>query len=877
MNILQRLTLRTLKLNPKRTLVTVIGIILATSLITAVANVAESFVASFIVYEKETGGDYHYKFSQVSAENLKFFQNNQMVEKLGIKQDVGYAPLEGSLSARTPYLYLMAMDENGMRANALTLLEGRFPQAEGEIMIPSNVGTTGGVDLQVGDVLTLTIGERKAEGFLLDQSNPYREDEIFEAREEKEFLVVGKMERVRASIEPSWAPGYTAVLYLDPSKVQGEVNVYATYTKEGLKNRTSVSAGLLGLSEEEYLKLDGDFAEDKLLAAGALAKGFASHRDLIQMETRKLSEGFNRMLYLMAALAIFIIVVASVFCIRNSFTISLTEKVRLYGMLSSVGATRKQLRGLVYYEGFLLGILGIPLGVFCGVAATVILIHVTSGLMELFEGIRLIYQMSFPAMGAGALMAVVTIFFSAGRSARKAARVSPLSAIRGSEMIKIQGRERRLARKNKNQKTVMTRLVNRLFGIGGLIAYKNLRRSRGKYRTTVISIIVSVATFIAVSSLINIGFLLAGTRYQGHSWQLLVRLGTAGSEYRQEVYEEGVKIAGMEGIRAAEVHRSQGLHVAGASLPYNSRYQKDFPYRTQAEEELFSFITLGEGAYDSYVRSLGLDPERVWDQAILLCDYNQEVVENGERKIYQGELYDFHPGDVIEGVVLPGEEDRNISISVALQTKEHPMSVASVGSGMLVVSDRWLEQQGFPLNRGVSVYIRCEDPDALEKAIRESIGIPDYDIVNMAADYRQSQALFLLLGIFLYGFIIVIALIGVTNIFNTITTNMELRSREFAMLESVGMTGRQFGRMMLLENIFYGGKALVIGIPLGWILYAAFFRILEMKLSTPFTLPWGSSLLCVGAVVLILAGIMRYSMGKLRRRNIIETIQNENI
>ena len=189
MNILQRLTLRTLKLNPKRTLVTVIGIILATSLITAVANVAESFVASFIVYEKETGGDYHYKFSQVSAENLKFFQNNQMVEKLGIKQDVGYAPLEGSLSARTPYLYLMAMDENGMRANALTLLEGRFPQAEGEIMIPSNVGTTGGVDLQVGDVLTLTIGERKdPEGFSLDQSNPYGEDEVFEAQEEKEYI-----------------------------------------------------------------------------------------------------------------------------------------------------------------------------------------------------------------------------------------------------------------------------------------------------------------------------------------------------------------------------------------------------------------------------------------------------------------------------------------------------------------------------------------------------------------------------------------------------------------------------------------------------------------------------------------------------------------
>ena len=160
MNVLRKLALRTMKLNPKRTLVTIVGIVLATALITAVANMAASLEASLIEFEKTDRGDYHYQFTGVDAEDLIFFRNNRMIRQMGVRQNVGYAPLAASLNKEKPYFFIMAMDENGVKANAIRLIEGRLPQAEGEIVVPQNVGTNGGVDIRIGDVLELKFGDK---------------------------------------------------------------------------------------------------------------------------------------------------------------------------------------------------------------------------------------------------------------------------------------------------------------------------------------------------------------------------------------------------------------------------------------------------------------------------------------------------------------------------------------------------------------------------------------------------------------------------------------------------------------------------------------------------------------------------------------------
>ena len=134
----------------------------------------------------------------------------------------------------------------------------------------------------------------------------------------------------------------------------------------------------------------------------------------------------------------------------------------------------------------------------------------------------------------------------------------------------------------------------------------------------------------------------------------------------------------------------------------------------------------------------------------------------------------------------------------------------------------------------------------------------------------------LVIKIFLYGFISVITLIGVTNIFNTITSNMELRQKEFAMLKSVGMTKKEFNRMINLETVFYGTKSLIYGITLGMIGTYFIYRAFKNNITT-FAFPGIAIAISVVAVFILIFVIMKYSVRKINKQNTIETIRKENI
>lgn len=197
------------------------------------------------------------------------------------------------------------------------------------------------------------------------------------------------------------------------------------------------------------------------------------------------------------AIVCVIIVVTSVFCIKNSFDISITEKIKQYGMLRSVGATKKQIRKNVFFEATILGLIGIPLGLFAGMLASYILVIVTNLFLTdmLTEGLKLVLSYSWIAIIFAILLGFITIYFSALRSAFKASKVSPIDSIRNSSNIKI-----------KAKKVKSPKIIKKIFGIGGEISYKNLKRNKKKYRTTVISIVVSVSVFIALSYFMNVAF-----------------------------------------------------------------------------------------------------------------------------------------------------------------------------------------------------------------------------------------------------------------------------------------------------------------------------------------------------------------------------------
>ena len=497
--MLKKLTFRSLSKNRKRTVVTIIGIILATALLTAVANMAESMRESIIEHEKQTEGDYHYFFQGVATDNIKFFENNKNIEELGYGVWLGYAPLEGCKNEDKPYVYVCAFDEAGIKSVGLELTQGRMPENNSEIVISSHIRNNGGVKLRLGDTVSLRLGRREtADGYALNQFNPYSgEEEKFIPVEEREYTVVGIINRPNYTIEQYTAPGYTVITGMEDMKNYEKVNVYATYTKKALKNHIQVTAGLIGISESlcEEIFSDGIVSTQESKKLTEIAEYVVRNNSLLRWELFRFSESTMNMIYSMAAVAIAIIIVSAVFCIRNSFVISLTEKLRLYGMISSVGATGRQRKKMVYYEAIILGGIGIPLGILSGVAATAIVVKCTGKLLEKGLGVELVFVVSVPAMILGAILSGATVFFSSFRTAGRAAALSPIIAIRSNTTIK---REKR--------KLKAPGVIGRIFGVGGVISYKNLKRAKVKYRTTVVSIVVSVAVFISMSTFIHLGF-----------------------------------------------------------------------------------------------------------------------------------------------------------------------------------------------------------------------------------------------------------------------------------------------------------------------------------------------------------------------------------
>ena len=196
--------------------------------------------------------------------------------------------------------------------------------------------------------------------------------------------------------------------------------------------------------------------------------------------------------------------------------------------------------------------------------------------------------------------------------------------------------------------------------------------------------------------------------------------------------------------------------------------------------------------------------------------------------------------------------------------------------GYLIVSDDYMNKIDTKNIDSTLLNINCDDPDKAQDILVNEFDIGKNNIVNAAQERRNNENLILIIKIFLYGFIAIVSLIGITNIFNTVTTGMELRGKEFAMLQSIGMTKREFDKMIRMESVFYGSKALIIGVVSGTLLsYVIYIAAGESQLRYVFPLP--AIVIAVVVVIILLLGIMKYSIVQIRKQNIIETIRNENI
>ena len=948
MNLMKTLTLKNLKLNRKRTIVTIVGIILATALLSALVTLVSSFQYSVIEYQKQKGGDFHVKFSNVKMSELSEFKNNRNIESTFETMGMGFAKLDGCKNEDKPYAYVTATDEAGFERGCFKLIEGRMAKNEDEIVIPRHLKTNGRIDIKVGDEITLDVGKRYDSNTesVISENCAYEHDaETLTDTVTKHYKVVGIMERPGYGMEDYSAAGYTFVTYSDElasidngtkseaSEADTTLTVYSRYTQKALRNKDAVTADIIGVDEKLFAKANNSSVEmtaeesDRFLKEMENAKyDIYMNGFLISYECVFPIDGTFKALFTVAAVVALIIILTSVYCIKNSFNISITEKIRQYGMLASVGATRRQIKSSVKTEAAMLGVVGIPVGTMSGILASLVLVKVVNALSAGWLNFALSFHTSLPALILAVILSIATIYFSATGSARRAARVTPLEAIRNTKEIKI-----------KSAKLKTPAIIGRIWGIGGVISYKNIKRNNKKYRTTVTSIVICSVTFIVISYFMSMAFSVVGMSYASTDYNIGINMSCKKDLDIEKLSE---LLSGIEGAKDYLV--GAGYYFDVDKPEYTKEYGEYCGQLYDDSEDVsqeFLITVLNDKSYDKYASDAGIKNA---DTGAILVNKGTFDVYNEKSSKYvkeEMELYKYKAGDTIEcgynvyddassddnaaegdtesstddnnaveGDTESGTEDnsgyvdeetinngvrKTVDVTIAGVTDKVPIGYKGYGNTTLLFMNQkgfeslWADGKSNELKLGhasYSAYVVAENADEYQDTFeKETEENPEYSqisfyVSNMDKQMRDEKSLFTLLGVFAYGLIVVIALIGITNIINTLSTGMELRSREFATLRSIGMTDKQFAGMVRLESVFISVKALVIGVPLGILIsYLLCVMMNRMDDAIIYEPPYKAIILCIVVVIMLIYAIMKLSMTKLRHNNIIETIKNENL
>lgn len=860
MNTLNNIVKSNLKLNKSRTLVTLVGIILSVALLSAVSSIYMSAIKSYVSYEKNINGNFHASYMDVPKKDLKIFNNNKKIEKIYYTEEVGYAKIN-SKNEYKPYAYVDAFSSSALENLVGNVVKGRLPKNENEIVIPSTLKTNGRLNLKVGETITLDVGTRVSDESKLNQSNPYNENENINNTIEKKYKIVGITKRLGTSIEPIDAPGYTFITYLDENKRSKNTNIYVRYKEKYIKDAYKLTADILGVDRNIFEKSNdinkvSDLTNEDYEELSKARYEYTINEHLLRAETDPLKISDNTYLIIVTIIVIIIIIFTSVFCIKSSFDISVSERIKQYGLLKSIGATKKQIKKNILYEGFILGLIGIPLGIIIGILASMVLVVVSNYFMKLVNlRFTLTYSFSILSILITIILGILTIYLSGIRVANKTSKISPLESIRNENNITVK------------PKTLRTpKIINKLFGIGGTISYKNIKRNGKKYRVTILGVIIGAGTVIALSEFVNLAFNNASSRVNVRNFNLSL-IGKPESESSLKKYIETTK---LEDIKEFHLRKSKDFET-------ELYYSKDFKKKLVESEEkdtTVNVISIEDKEYESYIKELGLEYNYVKDKGILL-DFDSEYEKSKNELIHN---YNVKAGDTIN--IKNQDSDNYYDIEIISIPNTKPSSLDEKGldiEGILVSSELFKKITNDSGAYNIQIEYNSVNPNKTQDEIESILNGESFNLTNEEEINEQNRNLLTLVRIFLYGFIIVIALISITSTINIVTSNVMLRSKEFASLKSIGMTKKEFDKMIKLEGTFIEIKSLFYGIIFGLILSYVIYYFFNRGEAVTYYFPLKEIIIVIIVVVIFIDLIMKYSEKKINKQNIIETIRSENI
>ena len=558
------------------------------------------------------------------------------------------------------------------------------------------------------------------------------------------------------------------------------------------------------------------------------------------------------------------------------------ERKKQFGLFSSIGATRKQLKYTVFFEAFIVGIIGIPLGVLSAYLGIGIVLKIVNYLLPDVFGFPLALTTYPLFIIIPILFMIITIIISAYLPAKSASKVSPIEAIRLNDHIKI-----------KSKKLKTPKIITKLFGVEGEIAYKNMKRNKKKYRITIVSLFISIVLFISFSSLLKYGLEGAYDYTELPEYEYII-YGNS-SEENKDVLDNIInQVLKVDGIKEYSIAESISLYADFNIDIFTDELLDVLGYTKEdiasMDIQNVNLIKLNNEEYENYKKELGLSDNR----PILLNTYSTIKYTDTSRKQITVKPYNnisdlnIYFYDYTNDV--PYDTTYNLDNIYMTDVLPFGVSVDYPEVLKIVVSEEFFDEVNSDINNpsrdmaAFTVYLTANKYDEIDKLLdsdsntnilNEKVSI---STVNIKEEMKLISNVIIVIKILLYGFISLVTLIGVTSVINTINTSIALRKKEFAVLRSIGLTPRGFNKMLLFECILFGVKSLLYGIPVALLVTVLLhLSMTDIVTFDSIMIPYSSILIAIVGVFVIVMISMWYATRKIKKDNILDAIREENI
>lgn len=822
----KEITGKYLRGNKKRTILTLIGIILSVALVSSIGFFLKSMQEAQVQDMKNTYGSWHIMYSKVDDDLITKIKSNPNVLRSGTYAKGKEINIGNNLKGQEIFV-----TDDGVKLLPYTLKEGKFPEKDREVVLENWFFGKISKDAKLGDTIKIL---------------------------DKQYTLVGILSDT----------------FMSQSSGIGEI---ITNNSDVNENERILLAELhvnkkLGTNLDELKKLSDE-------------KSVAKNVNLLAMQ----GEGFPKELLSTLAVIIGIVIIATIAVIYNAFQISVVERVKQFGLLRAVGTTPKQIRKIILREATFLAAIGIPIGL-CGGIIALYGIDLTFNIIGNGELVFIKPTITIDVLIISTIVGLISIYASAMLPAVFAGKISPLVAISSRNSITKE--------KIKKRKSL---IIGRIFGFEGALASKNIKRNRKRYRTTVFSIVISVTLFITFKAFMDMSLNVYSEMNESNNIHFSVR--TSGDD-------------NTKGIEDKVLSDAEKLSEIGAL--YKEYRTQHFRAVIDKTKELDPIKTIG-GVYKD-IKYQGKDKTLVNASLVVYDEASLEVAKNylkegsistdnlnngngviiiGKNRVYNektknnyyGPVTDLKVGDEI---LLQGDEDRfnkeenslefgkgDVNkVKVLAVLESNPFDFLGSETDIKIITTEKVAEKLIGKDiKPSALNIKLKDAkaeDAAKKDIESIIsGEGNLKLINIIDQNRKTKASILMIKILLFGFVVVVSLIGSVNIINTLTTNLILRRREFAALKCIGLTQKGLKKIVTLEGMLYGIVGSLYGSVIGTLLSYAIYNGINDVREQSYKLPVDSIAIAVAGAMIIGYISVQAPLRRMKKDNLIDVVREE--